>query len=188
MSAEEDFYGGGEFNDPHTKAMYFSDALAAYINREKFSRTVEFYEKLGSVIEEDLAADYSKSAKRVLVDRKDYEDKTLSDEAWKRALYGYSDELKVPEEIKKDLLEKVSQIKDSIEGYFENEGVEIIWTEFCSERDWTKTLEPLGVIDHQSNIYEDENCEKLAELFKDVPALYKWIMSKQGSVYLDIDG
>ena len=187
MSAEKDFYGGGEFNDPLTKAMYFSDALAAYISRERSLRVVDFYEKLGSVTEKDLIEGHTKSAKEMLVDRKNHEGEPIKDEIWKNALYNYSDELKAPE-IESDIKEILSQIKDSIEGYFENEGVKVIWSDSDLGKDWTETLEPLGAIDHQSSIYEDPNCEKLAKLFMDVPKLYEWIMSKDGSLYLDTDG
>ena len=81
----------------------------------------------------------------------------------------------------------LSQIKDSIGAYFENEGTKIIWEDTYGD-DWTKTLKPKGQIDHQSNIYEYEDCEKLALLFQDVPTLYKWIMTKEGALYLTSDG
>ena len=187
MSSEENYYAGGEFNDPPTKAMYFSDALSAYVLRELSTKIADYY-KVAGVREEDFTEEASDYAKERLLTRTLHNGKHMDDQAFENQLFNFAESLKIPDEIMTEMSEWVSQIKDSIEGYFENEGVKIIWTSSDSGEDWTKTFKPEGSIDHQSNIYEDDNCLELAELFMNVPLLYKWIMSKQGSLYLDCDG
>lgn len=186
MSSEEDFYGGGEFNDPITKAMYFSDALSAYILREFRIKAAEYYFNNG-ITEEDFKPDFPATIHDRLLKKTDYHGNPLSDEQYKNFIMSYAEDLKEQKEVLDPILELLSQIKDSIGAYFENEGTKIIWEDTYGD-DWTKTLKPKGQIDHQSNIYEDEDCEKLALLFQDVPTLYKWIMTKEGALYLTSDG
>lgn len=186
MSSEEDFYGGGEFNDPITKAMYFSDALSAYILREFRNKAAEYYFNKG-ITEEDFKPDFPDTIRERLLKKVDYNGYSLNDEQYKNFIMSYAEDLKEQKEVLDPILELLSQIKDSIGAYFENEGIKIIWEDTYGD-DWTETLKPKGQIDHQSNIYEDEDCEKLALLFQDVPTLYKWIMTKEGALYLTSDG
>lgn len=184
MSSEENYYGGGEYNDPITKAMYFSDALSAYVLREKAFKLVEYY-KVAGVTKDDLD-EPTENVVKYLVERKNHKGEAATDKEYESCLFNFSEYLKMPDEITDQMEEWMSQIKDSIEAYFENEGTKIIWVDTDGD-DWTKTFNPKGSIDHQSNIYEDDACVELAELFMNVPALYKWIMSKEGSLYLDTD-
>ena len=119
MSSEENFYGGGEFNDPITKAMYFSDALSAYILREFSNKTAEYYFNKG-ITEEDFKPDFPDTIRERLLKKVDYNGNPLNDEQYKNFIMGYAEDLKEQKEVLDPILELLSLIKGSIGAYFEN--------------------------------------------------------------------
>ena len=138
MSSEENFYGGGEFNDPITKAMYFSDALSAYILREFRNKAAEYYFNKG-ITEEDFKPDFPDTIRERLIKKTDYHGNPLNDEQYKNFIMMYAEDLREQKEVLDPMLELLSQIKDSIGAYFENEGTKIIWEDTDGD-DWTETL------------------------------------------------
>lgn len=192
-----EYYSNGLVKSPQEKADYFSVALAGLMSM-KFSEELcqhfsNFYEPLtkrAKITEDDLNETYHSlddtRKKDILNDLNTRE----STPTWLLDSY-----LKRPQDLVDKYNGLMAAIKDSISAEFARYGVEACWpSSVLDMSDWTKVSDDAsaafvtdGYIDHQSFVYESEDCVKLAELYLYPKVLFFWIFGP-GEIYCDSDG
>ena len=185
FSADKYFYGGDCYiSDATTKGRYYSCALASYIELQRENLKRKYYLRK-KIISDDM----------FLYDDPNYFDlkikvKQLPKKEFENNYHKYSWLLKCPEKIVQQIQDLLNTIKNSLNDFFKQKNIEIIWTDIENpHHDWTMiksdgNIDTTECIDHQSDALESNDCYRLAELYKNPENLYNWILDKNCTIYL----
>lgn len=185
FSCDEYFYGGDvTVDDAETKALYYSVALASYIKMKledykrdfflkNFESRFDYFKNFGS----DYGVNYQNELK------------TISKKDFKKNYYNFSWVLVYPPEVIKKGQKLLNKIKKKLDNYFNEKGVEIVWTDRNNQnKDWTiltdEGVKSTECIDHQSSASESPECVIFVEFYKTPEKVYNWILNKNCSVFL----